>query len=316
MRKPLNLRQLEAFKAVIEYGSVNGAAEALQVTQPAVSKLLVKLETDTGLELFVRVRGKLAPTRQGMLLYEEVDRTFAGLRQLEDAVESIRRDEQYRLNLGVMPALSGSFARRVTMEFMKSHPDVHVSIQTRSSQFLAEWLLARHIDVALVGNRVDNPYIDREPMVSSPLYCALPLDHPLARKRVLRPADLDGVPFISFAPGSQTDELVRSAFEPTHAKLNIVLDAVSAPTVCEFVAAGLGVALVHPLFIEGLKERIVLRRFEPEIKFTFQLCHVRAARNARLVGAFIDHARCVAREVSAELLRAHNRRPEQSAISP
>lgn len=303
MRKPLNLRQLEALKAVIEYGSVNAAAEALHVTQPAVSKLVVKLEADTGLDLFERVRGKLAPTRQGMLLYEEVDRTFAGLRHLEDAVESIRRDKQHRLNLGVMPALSGSFVRRVTMEFMKSHPDVYVSIQTRGSQFLAEWLMARQIDVALVGSRVDNPYIDKEPMVSSPLYCALPLDHPLARKRVLRPIDLDGVPFVSFARGSQTDELVRSAFEPANAKLNIVLDAVSAPTVCEFVADGLGVALVHPLFVEGLKERIVLRRFEPEIKFAFQLCHVRAARNARLVGAFISHARNVAHNISEELLK-------------
>ena len=303
MRKPLNLRQLEAFKAVIEYGSVNGAADALHVTQPAVSKLIVKLEADTGLDLFERVRGKLAPTRQGMLLYEEVDRTFAGLRQLEDAVESIRRDEQHRLNIGVMPALSGSFVRRVTMEFMKAHPDVYVSIQTRGSQFLAEWLMARQIDIALVGSRVDNPYIDKEPMVSSPLYCALPLDHPLARKRVLRPDDLDGVPFVSFAPGSQTDELVRSAFESANAKLNIVLDAVSAPTVCAFVADGLGVALVHPLFIEGLRNRIVLRRFEPELKFDFQLCHVRTARNARLVGAFISHARDVAREISEELLK-------------
>lgn len=303
MQKPLNLRQVEAFKAVIEHGSVNRAAEALRVSQPAISKLLLKLEKDTGLELFERVKGRLAPTRQGMLLYEEVDRTFSGLRQLEDAVVSIRRDEQHRLHIGVMPALSGSFVRRVTMEFMKKHPDVHVSIQTRSSQFLAEWLMARQIDVALVGNRVENPYMDRESMISSPLFCAMPVDHPLARKRVIRTTDLDRVPFISFAPGSQTDELVRSLFADTGAQLNAVLDAVSAPTVCEFVAAGLGVSLVHPLFVEGLGHRIALRRFDPEIEYTFQLCRVRASRNASLVEAFMEDARTVARQVSDELLQ-------------
>ncbi|SRR5690554_4318824 len=303
MQKPLNLRQIEAFKAVIERGSVNHAADALGISQPAVSKLLLKLQQDTGLELFERVKGRLVPTRHGMLLYEEVDRTFVSLRQLEDAVLSIRRDEQRRLNIGVMPALSGSFIRRVTMDFLAAHPDVHVSIQTRSSQFLAEWLLARQIDVALVGNRVDNPYIDREPMVASPLYCAMPVDHPLARKRVLRATDLDGVPFISFAPGSQTDELVRSLFARSGSRLNIVLDAVSAPTVCEFVAAGLGVSLVHPLFVESLRDRIALRRFDPEFVFSFQLCHVRAARNAGLAGAFIQHALSVAAEVSRELLQ-------------
>lgn len=303
MQKPLNLRQIEAFKAVIEHGSVSHAAEALGISQPAVSKLLLKLQHDTGLELFERVKGRLVPTQHGMLLYEEVDRTFASLRQLEDAVMSIRRDEQRRLSLGVMPALSGSFVRRVTMEFLKTHPDVHVSIHTRSSQFLTEWLLTRQIDVALIGSRVDNPYIDREPMVSSPMFCAMPKDHPLARKRVLRASDLDGVPFISFAPGSQTDELVRNLFARAGSRLNIVLDAVAAPTVCEFVAAGLGVSLVHPLFVEGLRDRVVLRRFDPELEFTFLLCHVRAARNAGLAGAYIQHALSVAKQVSQELLQ-------------
>lgn len=302
MRKTLNLRQIEAFKAVIERGTVNRAADALFISQPAVSKLLLKLEQDTDLELFDRVKGRLAPTPQGMRLYEEVDRIFAGLRQLEEAVESIRRDEQRQLSIGVMPALSGSFVRRVCMEFINQHPDVRVSIHTRSSQYLAEWLLARQIDVGMVGSRVENPYIDREPMLSAPLFCAMAQDHPLSRKRVIRMSDLDNVPFVSFAPGSQADTLARSLFSAAGARLNVVLNAVSAPTVCEFVGAGLGVSLVHPLFVEGFKPRVVLRRLESETEFSFMLCSVRASRNASLIEAFMEDARQVARQVADELL--------------
>lgn len=302
MKKALNLRQIEAFKAVIELGTVSRAAEALYVTQPAVSKLLSKLEEDIGLALFDRVRGKLAPTRHGMRLYEEIDRIFAGLRQIEQAISSIRRDEQRQLTVGVMPALSGSFVRRVTMNFIKAHPNVHVSIQTRSSQFLADWLVTRQIDVALVGSRVENPYIDREPMISSPLFCAMPIDHHLAKKRVIHARDLHGLPFVAFATGSQTDELVKKAFDAVGARLNGVLDTVTAPTVCEFVAAGMGVSLIHPLFAEGTQGRIALRRFDPEIFFKFQLCRMRASRNASLIEAFMQEARIVAQEVSAELL--------------
>jgi len=302
MKKSLNLRQIEAFKAVIEHGSVNRAADALFVSQPAVSKLLLKLEQDTGLALFERVKGRLAPTQHGMRLYEEVDRTFVGLRQLEEAVESIRRDEQRQLHIGVMPALSGSFVRRVTMEFIKRHPDVHVTIETRGSQFLAEWLVSRQIDVALVGSRIDNPYIDREPLISSPLVCALPINHPLTRKRVIRARDLDNEPFVAFASSSQTDKLVRRAFMAAGARLRTVLETVTAPTVCEFVAAGLGVSLIHPFFAEGVRNRLVMRRFDPEIEFTFQLCRVRAARNASLVEAFMQDARRVSQQISDELL--------------
>src|SRR5690606_6989182 len=212
-------------------------------------------------------------------------------------------DEQRQLNVGVMPALSGSFIRRVTMAFIGKHPDVHVSIQTRSSQYLADWLLAKQIDVALVGNIVENPYSVRESMMSYTLFCTLPNAHALTLKRVIRVADLDGEPFVSFAPGSQSDELAKIPFAAAGARRNVVLDAVSAPTVCEFVAAGLGVSLVHPLFVESLRDRIALRRFDPEFVFSFQLCHVRAARNAGLAGAFIQHALSVAAEVSRELLQ-------------
>ncbi|MCD0503732.1 LysR family transcriptional regulator [Bordetella petrii] len=303
MRRTLNLRQIEAFKAVIEHGTASQAAEVLGITQPAVSKLLAHLEAETGLTLFDRVRGKLACTPHGMRLYEEIDRTFSGLRQVEQAVESIRRDEQRTLNVGVLPALSGSFIRRATLNFLAKHPDVRVSIRTRGSLFLADWLATRQIDVALVGSRVDNPYIDREPLFQYPLFCALPVNHALTRKRVIRPRDLSGEPFISFGPGSQTHGLVLKAFEGTQARLNVVLDTDTAPTACELVAAGLGVSLIHPLFADGLQNRLVLRRFDPEMLFHFQLCRVQASRNAALVEAFIQEARAVAAQVSRELLK-------------
>jgi DNA-binding transcriptional LysR family regulator len=302
MKRNLNLRQIEAFKAVVEHGSVSQAALALDVSQPAVSKLLAHLETGSGLALFDRVRGKLAPTRHGMRLYEEIDRIFGGLRQIEEAIDSIRRDEQRTLNVGVLPALSGSFIRRVTLNFIERHPDVRVSIQSRGSVLLTDWLARRQIDVALVG-LVDNPYVEREPLFSYPLVCAMPVNHALTRKRVLRPRDLDGVPFISFGQDSQTHALVRSAFEGTGLMPNVVMETNTAPICCEFVAAGCGVSLIHPLSAEDMQKRLVLRRFEPALHFHFQLCRVDAAHNANLVEAFVQEARTVAAQITREVLK-------------
>lgn len=302
MKRPLKLRQIEAFKAVIEHGSVSRAAQALYVSQPAVSKLLTHLEEETGLALFERMRGKLSPTRYGVRLYEEIERVFSGLQQIEQAVDSIRRDEQRHLRVGVLPALSGSFIRRVTMRFLQRHADVRVTIETRSSRFVADWLIARKIDVGLLGSDGDEAFLDFEPLFQAPLMCAMPPDHRLAKKRVVRPQDLDGVPFVGFNPDSQTHELVSAAFEAEGAALNVVLDCSTAPSVCEFVAEGLGVSLIHPLFADGMQKRLVLRRFEPELLFDFYICRNRAGRNASLVEAFIEQAREVAAEVPAELL--------------
>nr|WP_235201937.1 LysR substrate-binding domain-containing protein [Bordetella holmesii] len=135
------------------------------------------------------------------------------------------------------------------------------------------------------------------------MVCAMPVNHVLTRKRVIRARDLAGQPFVSFGADSQTHQLVQHAFDTAGLPLNVVLDTNTAPTVCEFVAAGLGVSLIHPLFAEGMQSRLVLRRFDPELHFHFQLCRAQASRNAALVEDFVQDVRDVAAHVSREVLK-------------
>ncbi|CAM5184349.1 LysR family transcriptional regulator [Bosea thiooxidans] len=298
MARQLNLRQVEAFKAVIEHGTVSRAAEVMNVSQPAISKLVAHLEEDTSLRLFERVKGRLAPTPNGMRLYSEVDRIFAGLRQVENAVETIRRDEQGRLLIGVMPALSGSFIERSTTAFLARQPGVFCSVQSRSSQWITEGIVDRKLDVGLVIAPIDNPYTDTEPMMGHPVVFIAPLDHPLAAKSVIRPEDLIGQPFISFDPESHTSLRTTATLKAHGVVPNTVMVVNVSPTLCEFVAAGAGVSLVHPLIVGGLRDKLAIRRFEPAIQLDFYLCRVRDSRNARLVDAFLEAAREVAAEIS------------------
>lgn len=298
----LNLRQVEAFKAVIEYGTVSRAAEMMNVSQPAMSKLIAHLEDDTALRLFDRVKGRLVPTRRGMRLYEEIDRIFAGVRQVENAVDAIRRDEQSRLLIGVMPALSGPFIQQATSRFLVKQPNVFCSVQSRSSQWIADGLVSHKLDVGLLIVPVDNPYIVAEPLLARPVVCALPLGHPLTEKRVITPKDLAGVPFISFEPESHTNRRITQALEAGGVTPNVVMSVNVAPTLCEFIAAGVGVSLVHPLVVGGLRDRVAIRRFEPSVQLDFQLCRIRDNRNARLVDVFLDAAREAAEEISWTVL--------------
>jgi DNA-binding transcriptional LysR family regulator len=304
MLRRLNLRQIEAFKAMIENGTVSRAAEMLHISQPAMSKLIAHLEEDAALKLFDRVKGRLAPTERGMRLYEEIDRIFAGVRQVENAVDAIRREEQGQLSVGVMPALSGSFIQQATMGFLQRNPNVYCSIQSRSSQWIADGLVTRKLDVGLVSSRIDNPYIVTEPLMEHPLVCIMPPGHLLAAQSVIRPEHLDGVPFISFDPESFSGQRIAKMFDACKIKANIVLIASVSPTLNEFVMAGLGVSLVHPLMVSGLQQRLAVRRFEPAITFDFQLCRSRESRNAGLVEAFLQETRATAERISGALVSA------------
>ncbi len=213
MPRHLNLRQVEAFKAVIENGTVSRAAAILNISQPAMSKLIAHLEEDTGLKLFDRVKGRLAPTARGMRLYEEIDRIFDGIRQVENAVDAIRREQEGQLLIGVMPALSGSFIQQATMSFLKDRPGVFCSVQSRSSQWIVDWLVTRKLDVGLISSRIDNPYIvDRVADGASARSASWRATIRWRASSVIRPNDLDDVPFISFDPESHTGQRIAPVF--------------------------------------------------------------------------------------------------------
>jgi DNA-binding transcriptional LysR family regulator len=309
MRHRINLRQIEAFKAVIEHSTVSTAAAVLNISQPAMSKLIAHLEADAELRLFERVKGRLAPTELGMRLYDEIDRIFSGVQQVENAIDAIHRHSQGRLVIGVMPALSGSFVQQVVTAFLQLHPGTYCAIESRSSQWITESLVDRKLDIGFVSARMQNPYAVSEPLVEHPVVCIMPSDHPLAARRVIVPEDLAAIPFVSFDPESSTGQRIAAMFAAHAIRPRVALVANVSPTVCEFVAAGAGVSLVHPLMVSGFYDRLVVRPFEPATPLGFQLCHSRESRNARLIGDFIKVARVTAQRMLKEALVRTPRSP-------
>ncbi len=301
MPRPLSLRQVEVFKGVIEHGTVSRAADVLAISQPAASKLLIGLESDSGLKLFERRKGRLMPTDQAMRLYEEVQRIFMGLRQVEDAVAAIRREDQERLAIGVIPALAGTFIQRAIMALLARHPGLHCSIHSMSSRSIASEIALRKLDLGIVSGRPDASGVLATPLLQHPLVCIMPRGHPLAERKRIEPEHLAGLPFISFDPNSHTGQKIATLFEQHRVEPNIVLTAYVNPTVCMFVAAGLGVSLVHPLFLAGLEEQVLVRPFSPAVPFDVQVCFARDGRNTRLVTAFTEVAGTAAASLLEEL---------------
>lgn len=302
MPRQLNLRQIEAFKAIIENGTMRQSAEVLNISQPAVSKMIAHLEFDTGLQLFDRVKGRLAPTENGFQLYEEINRIFAGVRQVENAVEAIRRQEQGRIAIGVMPGLAGSFIERATSSFLRARANVFCSVEPLSSQLIIERLIARKLDVGLIGGGYDNPYVTSDPLMEHALVCIMPPQHPLTKKKLIKPQDLDGIPFVSLHADTYIGNRLAGMFEEYDVRPEINLVSSGALTLSQFVAAGLGVSLVHPLMVSGLEDRLVARRFEPDILYNFQLCRSADSKNAKMIDLFAKEAIAVAAQISASML--------------
>ena len=291
----MNLRQIEAFKAVIESGTVTQAAARLNISQPAVSKLLQLFERGAGLTLFTREKGRLSPTSEARLLYEEVERVFQGAGRVRQAADEIRSLKRGSLAVGVMPALSVGFVQEVLARLKVSQPGVSVFVHGRETPKLMEQLVTQQIELFCSVVHMDHPEVRMELLCNVPLVCILPPGHRLAERREISCRDLAGERFASFRHDSIVRRRIDQAFDDAKVKRTIAMEAPMAPSICAFVARGLGVSVVNPLYVGAFAPSLVVRPFKPKIDSSIYL----AARRGRL--SVLGEAFAIAaREVAAE----------------
>ncbi|MBL0141657.1 MAG: LysR family transcriptional regulator [Betaproteobacteria bacterium] len=295
----MNLRQIEAFKAVIETGTVTKAAARLSISQPAVSKLLQLFERGAGMVLFARDRGRLSPTPEARLLYEEVERVFQGAERIRVAAEEIRSLQRGSLAIGAMPALSVGFIQEVLAKLRVKQPGVSVMLHARETPKLVEQLVTHQIELLCSVLPMEHPEIRTELLCHVPLVCILPLGHRLASRRVIRCRDLAGERFASFRHDSLIRRRIDQAFDDAKVARTIALEAPMAPSICAYVARGLGVSIVNPLYVGAFAPALLVRPFLPRVESGVFMAMPRGRRLSALGEAFADIARAVAKEMMA-----------------
>jgi DNA-binding transcriptional LysR family regulator len=295
----MNLRQIEAFKAVMETGTVTQAAARLSISQPAVSKLLQLFERGAGLVLFARDRGRLSPTPEARLLYEEVERIFQGAGRVRQAAQEIRSLQRGSLSIGVMPALSVGFVQEILARLQTTQPGVSVMVHARETPKLIEQLVTHQIELCYSVVPMEHPEVRVEPLCRVPLVCILPPGHRLASRREIRCKDLTGERFASFRHDSAIRRRIDQAFDDAKVARTIAMEAPMAPSICAFVARGLGVSIVNPLYVGAFAPALVVRPFRPRIESDTFMAMPRGRRLSVLAEAFAGLSRTLAAEWQA-----------------
>jgi DNA-binding transcriptional LysR family regulator len=293
MRRP-SLRQIEAFKAFVETGGVSKAAEVLFVSQPAVSKLLNHLELDVGMKLIDRSSTRLAPTENGMRLYEEIDRVFSGVDQIGQAVAALRAEDHSQITIGVMPSFPESLLAEMARRARERRPDITLSFIVRSSEFIGHGLLSRKMDLGIVARRIEHALIKSKLFSDDALVVLMPPGHPLATSEQLCLTDLAPYPLIAFTPNSVTRTLTDAAFEREGVRPQVVMEATTAPKCCALVAVGLGCCILSPLLANEYGQGMVVRPLLPELHMQIFIARPTAVKDdkgVRLVQDLLEEIR-------------------------
>lgn len=294
MRRP-SLRQLEAFKAFVENGSVSKAADALHVSQPAVSKLLSHFEADIGMELLDRSTNRPIVNERGMQVYEEIDRVLSGVDQIGQAIASIRAKERSLITVGVMPGFPPTMLSRASQIVREKRADISLSFIVRSSEFIAHRILSRQMDLGvIIARELNHPQVQSSLFLDEDMVAVLRNDHSLAGRTIIDITDLQGQHFISFTPGSISRRLMDRAFEKAGIEPDIVLQATNARNCCAFAADGLGLCVMPPFFATDSSDKLIHRPFTPTLKSRIQLVRPidgRERRSVDLVLSALEAAR-------------------------
>jgi len=293
----MNLRQMQVFKAIMESGTVTGAAERLAVSQPAVSKQLRHLERQLGFPIFERVSGRLVPTGEARALYEEVERVSAGLDDLARFAEDLKAMRRGRLVVGALPMLSTRWLPHIVGRFVQARPDIVVNVETCRSVEIVDWVAARQYDVGLVVIPAERPGVQQELLMRLDVVCLLPRGHRLASRRVIAATDLQDETFVALSSVDRnrlaTDQVLEKAGVHPRARAQAFMTSAA----CALVSEGVGIALVDVLSAaENADERVVVRPFEPHTALDIMLVRPIDSRRSELAAAFVDELK---REVQA-----------------
>lgn len=247
MKPVLNLRQIEAFRAVMLTGSVVGAARLMSVTQPGVSRTIGLMELRIGYALFERRGRRLVPTPEAEALYREIEHLYGSIERISQVAQDIRYQRAGALRVATLPALAQWLVPRAIARFLATRPNVTVFVQSLPSRQIAELVSTRQFDVGIVELPLSRPAIEIEPLEPVASMAVLPAGHRLASKKLISLKDLDGERMVMLSQHSFLRYQMDEAFSKLGVAPNVVLETPSSSIACALVAAGAGITLVSRL---------------------------------------------------------------------
>lgn len=284
----MNPSHLDLFRAVLRHGSMSRAAAALGVGQPHVSRAMAQLEADIGFALFVRGHGAALPTPEGDAFAREVERTYAGLDQLQLAARRIRELGVGRLRVACQPSLASRLVPRAIGRLVGECPGAQVALLVPSPDTIWACAASGQCDIGLGRPRSGHAGVESETFLSSDAVCALPRRHRLAGKRVICVEDLAGERLIAGPPGDFQQD-IEAALASAGIVADFTLTAQYTAARCGLVAEGLGLTIVDPLPARALGLPIVLRPFVPALRVETVLIRPSRRPMGLLAERFVRH---------------------------
>lgn len=248
--RELNFHQLRLFLSVAESGSFSEAAEALAISQPAVSVQVRQIEKALGAALIDRSIAKWQLTDEGTLVRDYARRIFALAEEMQASLEKIDNLARGRLVLGASTTVGEYLLPGLMGEFKHRYPGVDLGLEIGNTNAIVERVLDRRLHLGLIGEMVEADPLAVEPYQSDEIVVVASVRHRLAALGSVCLSDVADEGFIVREAGSATRRLATAALRRHGIEMNVVMELGSNEAVKQAVAVNLGIGMISRYAIQ------------------------------------------------------------------
>ncbi|MEN3373469.1 LysR family transcriptional regulator [Dechloromonas sp. ZS-1] len=296
-------RRLQVFHAVAKHLSFTRAADALFMTQPAVTFQVKQLEEQYGTRLFERRHGSIALTPAGEVALQYAERILALSDEMDTRIGEMTGEMRGPLLVGASTTIAEFMLPRVLGEFNALYPQVRARLIVANSESIESRVSELTLDVGLIEAPSKLAGLESQVCCEDELQAVCAPDYPLAGMKSVKPRQLADYEYISREPGSGTREITDAYFRANKVpveQLKMQMELGSPEALKGVVATGLGFAIVSRAVVakETRLGELVAVPLQPPLTRNLYLIHPKDRFQSRLTATFIEFARHKLRELA------------------
>ena len=239
-----SLNSLLVFHEVAKYRSFSKAAEALFISQPAVTKHIKNLELKVGMGLIQRGKGKFVLTDTGKVLFRYTKKISSNLMEIENFLENFQKDHHGLLKIGTTESYSKCLMPKLLSGFQSSYPSIRITLEVGNSEEIEKNLLDYKYDLGLIATVKASSKLELVPFLKEELVLIVSPNHPLGKKKAVSLKEIEGYPLIIRAKGSTTRRILFNVFEKFDIHPSLLIETGSSEFIKQWVSEGRGVSVV------------------------------------------------------------------------
>lgn len=284
----MNFKALQAFCLILRRGSLAAAAEDMNLSQPAVSRLISNLEHEVRFPLFHRNKRALRPTAEARAFHREAERILAGIEQLGDIARDIHHGTGRQLRVVAMSRLATAVLPRAAAAFHTRLPDVGLTLETHHRRDMERWLNGRQFDVGFGPLPIEDSQLDIRRLGRTAAIAVLPEDGALGCRTAVTARDLADLPLIALTPDTLLQRQMDAIFALAGITPRVGLRTSSSQLACSLAASGLGYTITDPMTASAIPEPLAIVPITPAFPLDYGILTPKDEVPAPAAEVFID----------------------------